>query len=127
MKNFFLFLVALFCFSSSFSQAQTQSQTKNDSINYEWGSKNYPGIKPGEVFLMIISEKSYYDVESGMFIMTYPNKKHFTLIKNYNQISWKTKRLGFGLKAYGPHGNVLTGFRPVFVQENELREAGVLK
>lgn len=124
MKNLFKTIIALFII---LTMSTTNAQVKKDSINYELGSKNYPGVQPGEVFFTVIPENFYYDKSINDFIMTFPDEKNFTLKKNFDKISWKTKRLGYGLVAYGPYGNVLTGFRPVFVKESELKEAGLLE
>lgn len=110
-----------------FSVSITNAQVKKDSINYEPGSKNYPGVQPGEVFFTVISDHFFYDKSINDFVMTFTNRKDLTLKKNFDQIIWTTKRLGYGLVAYGPYGNVLTGFRPVFVKESELKEAGLLE
>ena len=125
-KNFLTTTVVVFTFLILFS-VSANAQDVKDSINYKSGSKNYPGIQPGEVFYTIISDHSYYNIETEKFVLTLSKDTITILRKNFEQIRWKTKRLGNGLKAYDPQGNVLKGFRPVFVQESELKEAGLLK
>ncbi|MCX6793230.1 MAG: hypothetical protein NTY12_04350 [Candidatus Falkowbacteria bacterium] len=91
------------------------------SIDYNEGSKNYPGVKEGEVFLRIISTEFLPDVaycpnSSGllMFSMVYSED---ALFYNFCKIDYTTKRVGD--VAYMSSGKIVPNHVPVFVSAVE--------
>jgi hypothetical protein len=123
-------ITMLLLFSGVVAYAQVKTDTINkQKINYGFGSKNYPGVEPGEVFFCYISETYAYDSETDPILPEYQTAldKHYSLKKNFDKIVWKTKRLCPTCPAYDLKGRIFPGYRPVFVQEWELKKAGSLK
>lgn len=77
---------------------------------------SHPECRMDEMFLENIS--SEYIFKKGSDITAYPSPNALNI--NFNQIGWKTKRLG--KTALDRDGNVLKGMRPVFIKIKEYNE-----
>jgi hypothetical protein len=116
-KSIFIFAILLFL-----ATQVLVSQTDN-SINYEPGSSNYPGIKPGEVFLTVISTEYYMNygcddphiISSTIYTFDGPDGRAYEV--NFSRINWCSKRAG--TTAYGSSGEVYSTLRPIFVSQEE--------
>lgn len=103
------------------------SCSAQDSIDYNAGSRNYPGVKEGEVFLRLMSTK-YILVShstsssnfSGFAILSSSLSSEFdedAFSKNFSKVDYKTKRVG--LVAYIKTGKIISDYVPVFVTAEE--------
>lgn len=76
--------------------------------------KNHPEIQEGEIFL-----SNKFPVLDPLY-SSGPDPK---IVSEFDAINWSTKRAG--IIAYDTNGNVIEGAFPVFVQEQELLDAGL--
>ncbi len=97
-------------FSLVIGSHNTYTQTKAQKIkpSSEW---THPELKPGEIWLTNISTTQYY--KDGLFWSC----ADCALGINFNQIVYKSKRLGN--VAYSIYGNEVKYMRPVFVSRKE--------
>jgi len=117
MKNFSVILMIGMVFLLSL-EVVAQAQNAN---KYSFGSKTYPGIKPGEVYICDISTKYCWELNQKTETFWENLNKNATE-KNFNEIGWKTKRLGGN--SYSNDGKIIEGKRPIFAKEEELLRAG---
>jgi len=124
-------IMTIFLFSGVVAHCQLvkTDTVKVEKINYGFGSKNYPGVEPGEVFFCYISETCSYDYETDPVLPEYHSAmdKSYSLKKNFDKIVWTTKRVCPSCPAYDLKGRIFPGYRPVFVMEWELKKGGSIK
>lgn len=126
MKKFLVFIVTGMVLLLSL-EVVAQAQNAN---KYSFGSKTYPGIKPGEMFIGYVSTEYYYEMdEKGDFKRHYFRdtdttdsfEKYHDSLHSISFLSEdmfiKTKRLGN--VAYYSSGDTMKGYRPIFVNEKE--------
>lgn len=124
MKNFLVFIVTGMVLLLSL-EVVAQAQTDQYFINkYEFGSKTYPGIKTGEVYICDISTKYCWELNQKTETFWENLNKNATE-KNFAEIGWKTKRLGGN--SYSNDGKIIEGKRPIFAKEEELLRAGFFR
>ncbi len=120
MKNLIILVIVSLCFllsSNAYSQNKTNTSAKG---KYEFGSKTYPGIQPGEIFIFNISKISYPKYNNnGVAVFIFDNLTSLSI--NFKKITWETKRLGE--VAYDAKGNILPDECPVFIKESEFKKA----
>jgi hypothetical protein len=126
MKKFFLLavmMVIVTIITSGQDEMRTYQKKKksNDTFSIQLRqihprvtgrNLNHPELKKGEVFVTNISSEYHFDLKTKEFV---PDEN--ALMLNFNQIGWKTKRMGE--VAYDVSGHKISGMRPVFRKENE--------
>ena len=97
---------------------EAEFEAFKQSHGAETKTAQHPEQKTGEVFLMDIPRFIYR--EEGATSFTVDSVRALSI--NFNDIPFKTKRLG--KKSYDKNGNVVKDYIPVFVQEQEIRKSG---
>ncbi len=93
------------------------------AYDYHLGSENYPGVKKGEVFFILIPTNWYFDKEKDTILRPNNNlSSNEILQKNFESLGWRTGRIGD--VAYSEKGVILEDDRPVFVNKEEFLERG---